>query len=307
MTLLSAVEYGAGIGGSRLALDRAGFVSLGAHEPDEGLAKIYSQNYVMPDTCRGDSSSLYVITADSEIASPEGFEASVDIAHTEPAFVVINRRYVPKASQKIAGPVYQWFKLLGYDWVEMNLYAGHYVPQDRVTHMLVFAHQRLGYDVSRFRWPITRVVPPAHAIDTLSSILLSPGEVEAYEIETGNSLTLSEDAIAAHMRRERRYGRRFVVRILDPEESCAYPLYTTYGKDPKGILIYQHDKAPRRLAPRECARLMGFPDTYQIVGPELDVYRGLALSPVIPVLTEVLHKVHKVMGDLNGVTSAVAQ
>ncbi|WP_174891735.1 DNA cytosine methyltransferase, partial [Candidatus Williamhamiltonella defendens] len=47
------------------------------------------------------------------------------------------------------------------------------------------------------------------------------------------------------------------------------------------------NKRPRRLTPRECARLMGFPDAFQIPVSDTQAYRQFGNSVVMPVMQEV--------------------
>ena len=44
------------------------------------------------------------------------------------------------------------------------------------------------------------------------------------------------------------------------------------------------NKNPRRLTPRECARLMGFPDSYQIPVSDTQAYKQFGNSVVVPVI-----------------------
>lgn len=44
---------------------------------------------------------------------------------------------------------------------------------------------------------------------------------------------------------------------------------------------------PRRLTPRECARLMGFPDAFRIPVSDTQAYRQFGNSVVMPVMREV--------------------
>lgn len=53
-------------------------------------------------------------------------------------------------------------------------------------------------------------------------------------------------------------------------------LSARYHKDGSEILIPQVGRNPRRLTPRECARLMGFPDSYKIVCSDTRAYRCVA-------------------------------
>jgi len=74
----------------------------------------------------------------------------------------------------------------------------------------------------------------------------------------------------------------------------AYPnsvtrtLSARYHKDGSEILVYQGESLrPRRLTPRECARLMGFPDTFRIPVSDTQAYRQFGNSVVMPVMREV--------------------
>ena len=66
-------------------------------------------------------------------------------------------------------------------------------------------------------------------------------------------------------------------------------LSARYYKDGSEILIPQSNgKNPRKLTPRECARLMGYPDEY-IIDKVSDVqaYRQFGNSVVVPLITAV--------------------
>jgi len=61
-------------------------------------------------------------------------------------------------------------------------------------------------------------------------------------------------------------------------------LSARYHKDGSEILIAQKGKNPRRLTPRECARLMGYPETYKLVVSDTQAYRQFGNSVVVPVV-----------------------
>ncbi len=63
-------------------------------------------------------------------------------------------------------------------------------------------------------------------------------------------------------------------------------LSARYHKDGSEILIAQKGKNPRRLTPRECARLMGYPDSHKIVVSDTQAYRQFGNSVVVPVVAE---------------------
>ena len=74
-------------------------------------------------------------------------------------------------------------------------------------------------------------------------------------------------------------------------------LSARYYKDGSEILIPQgKNENPRRLTPRECARLMGYPDSY-IINKVSDVqaYRQCGNSVVVPLITKVASELVKTM------------
>ncbi len=73
-------------------------------------------------------------------------------------------------------------------------------------------------------------------------------------------------------------------------------LSARYYKDGAEILIPQENKNPRRLTPRECARLMGYRDNYQIVCSDTRAYKQFGNSVVVPVITRVAREVVKTLG-----------
>lgn len=64
-------------------------------------------------------------------------------------------------------------------------------------------------------------------------------------------------------------------------------LSARYYKDGSEILIRQRGKNPRKLTPRECARLQGFPDSFIIPVSDLQAYKQFGNSVVVPLMTSV--------------------
>jgi DNA (cytosine-5)-methyltransferase 1 len=60
-----------------------------------------------------------------------------------------------------------------------------------------------------------------------------------------------------------------------------------YYKDGSEILIPQRGQNPRRLTPRECARLQGFPDTFVIPVSDTQAYRQFGNSVTVPLIQAV--------------------
>jgi DNA (cytosine-5)-methyltransferase 1 len=65
-------------------------------------------------------------------------------------------------------------------------------------------------------------------------------------------------------------------------------LSARYYKDGSEILISQGPKKnPRRLTPRECARLMGYPNDFNIPVSDTQAYKQFGNSVVVPVVERV--------------------
>lgn len=87
-------------------------------------------------------------------------------------------------------------------------------------------------------------------------------------------------------------GNGFGFGLNGPQDK-ARTLSARYYKDGSEILIRQEGKNPRRLTPRECARLMGF-DTARSNGMQIPVsdtraYKQFGNSVVVPVIEDIAH------------------
>ena len=78
---------------------------------------------------------------------------------------------------------------------------------------------------------------------------------------------------------------------LVTEKEHARTLSARYHKDGSEILIEQKGKNPRRLTPRECARLMGYSDTFKITVSDTQAYRQFGNSVVVPVVERIASSV----------------
>ena len=73
-----------------------------------------------------------------------------------------------------------------------------------------------------------------------------------------------------------------------------------YYKDGSEILIAQNGKNPRRLTPRECARIQGFPDSFKIVVSDTQAYKQFGNSVVVPLMTDVAGLIVNKISTLEG-------
>ncbi|AJM93042.1 DNA (cytosine-5-)-methyltransferase [Nitrosopumilus piranensis] len=86
-----------------------------------------------------------------------------------------------------------------------------------------------------------------------------------------------------HAKKHSSMGNGFGFRMADPKKT-ACTLSARYGKDGSEILIPRRNGNPRKLSPRECARLMGFPDNFAIPVSDTQAYKQFGNSVAVPVI-----------------------
>ncbi len=152
----------------------------------------------------------------------------------------------------------------------------HFVPQHRERIFIVGFREEL-YPGFEFQFP---ELPEPHA--RIADIL---------ESDPDPRYTLSNHLwqyLQDYRARHRMKGNGFGFGLVDPEtDTITRTLSARYHKDGSEILIRQEGKNPRRLTPRECARLMGFPDDFKIIVSDTQAYRQFGNSVVVP-LVEVI-------------------
>jgi DNA (cytosine-5)-methyltransferase 1 len=113
------------------------------------------------------------------------------------------------------------------------------------------------------------------------------------EPEVADKYTLSDSmwqCLLKHAERHKKKGNGFGYGLANIS-GISRTLQARYYKDGSEILIPQAGKNPRRLTPRECARLMGFPDSFVIPVSDTRAYKQFGNSVVVPVVFEVLKAV----------------
>ena len=82
-------------------------------------------------------------------------------------------------------------------------------------------------------------------------------------------------------------------------------LSARYYKDGSEILINQGDvKNPRRLTPRECARLQGYPEEFKITVSDTRAYKQFGNSVVVPLVTAIAGLVVEKMKEMDAAQAA---
>jgi len=95
------------------------------------------------------------------------------------------------------------------------------------------------------------------------------------------------NALKRHADKHKKKGNGFGYGIADPY-GISRTLSARYYKDGAEILISQGSgKRPRRLTPRECCKLMGFPSNYKIKVSDNQAYRQFGNSVVVPLVENV--------------------
>lgn len=178
---------------------------------------------------------------------------------------------------------------LGYDVKEMVVDGSHFTPQHRERILIVGFREKTGFSWEDLRLPDIK--------PKLASILHpqdgSENPEEPYttglRAKVGEKYTLTPKLWAylqAYAAKHKAAGNGFGFGLVDGN-SRTRTLSARYYKDGSEILVSQgKNKIPRRLTPRECARLMGFPDTFKIPVSDTQAYKQFGNSVVMPVMKE---------------------
>ena len=86
---------------------------------------------------------------------------------------------------------------------------------------------------------------------------------------------------------------------IAPLDGVSRTISARYYKDGSEILIEQEGKNPRRLTPRECARLQGFPDDFKIPVSDTQAYKQFGNSVVVPLMENVAKLIIKKMEEMD--------
>jgi DNA (cytosine-5)-methyltransferase 1 len=176
---------------------------------------------------------------------------------------------------------------LGYHVYPKILDARSFVPQHRERIFLVGFREPLNFDWSDVSIP-----------DGENPTLLT-----ALHPQNGSEQTEKDFTIGAKARVNKKYilsdklwnylkgyaekhkakGNGFGYGLFGPKD-VARTLSARYYKDGSEILIKRGRSNPRRLTPRECARLMGFPESFQIPVSDTQAYKQFVNAVVVPVI-----------------------
>lgn len=158
----------------------------------------------------------------------------------------------------------------------------NYVPQHRERIVIVgFDRERYG---SKFEFEF-KLTPPNQ----------KPVMRDILEEEVADKYTLSDKLwiyLQNYAAKHKAAGNGFGYGIA-PLDGVSRTISARYYKDGSEILIEQKGKNPRRLTPRECARLQGFPDNFKIPVSDTQAYKQFGNSVVVPLMENVAQLIVK--------------
>jgi len=108
--------------------------------------------------------------------------------------------------------------------------------------------------------------------------------------------TISDKLWEGHQRRKKEHrakGNGFGYRLFDENSSYTSTISARYYKDGSEILIAQENQNPRKITPREAARLQGFDDTFIIPVSDTQSYKQFGNSVSVPVIRAIAKEIAK--------------
>lgn len=183
---------------------------------------------------------------------------------------------------------------LGYDVHWKVIDGAHFVPQHRERILIAGFREPVAFDWNILNLPKkngTSLASILHKTDGSEPIL--EWDEDRY-FDHAKRRVHSKYTLTTHLwnylqrykEKHEAQGNGFGYGLVGPSD-IARTLSARYYKDGSEILVRQARRNPRRLTPRECARLMGFPDTFRIPVSDTRAYEQFGNSVVVPVIREV--------------------
>ena len=298
------IDLFAGIGGMRLAFERVGGTCIYSSEWNKFSAQTYEANFgELPegDITKINASeipdhdvlvagfpcqpfSIAGVSKKRSLDMPDGFADKTqgtlffDVVRIlrekkPPAFLLEN---VKNLKSHDGGTTFRiimgTLKELGYDIHYKVVDAQAVVPQHRERIFIVGFRDKMDFKF-----------PEIQDTKTIFRNILSKRVSDKYTLTDG-----IWKALQRHAANSRIKGNGFGYGIAD-RMGISRTLSARYYKDGSEILIEQKNKNPRRLTPKECARLMGFPDDFIIPVSDAQAYRQFG-NAVVPALVESIAK-----------------
>lgn len=316
------IDLFAGIGGMRIAFDRAGgqcvysnewnkysqqtYFSNFGEQPDDDITKVDANSIPRHDIlvagfpCQ--PFSIAGVSKKLSLGRATGFEDTTqgtlffDVcrilkAKRPKAFMLENVKNLCSHDKgKTFKVILESLDELDYQVFYKVLDGQHFVPQHRERIIIVgFDRKRYGKAID-FDFEIMPTEPKPVIRDIL-------------EAQVDNRYTLSDKLwvyLQNYAAKHKAAGNGFGYGIA-PIDGVSRTLSARYYKDGSEALIQQDGQNPRKLTPRECARLQGFPDTFKIVVSDTQAYKQFGNSVVVPLMENVAKLIVKELNALDAI------
>ena len=325
-TTFTFIDLFAGIGGLRAAFDAAGGRCVFTSEWDRFAQQTYEANYRDNRPIEGDITKIDVdqipehdvlvagfpcqpfsiagVSKKNALGRAHGFldetqgtlffDVARIIDHHRPAAFLLENVKNLKSHDK--GRTFEVIRRtledeLGYELHVKVIDAKHFLPQHRERVVLV------GFrDATSFSWNDVNL--PEAGVSRMRDILHPEDGSEVAEghftlgadASVNEKYTLSDKLwqyLQNYAAKHKAAGNGFGFGLVGPNDTCR-TLSARYYKDGSEILIDRGaGKNPRRLTPRECARLMGFPEDFRIPVSDTQAYKQFGNSVAVPVFKAV--------------------
>ncbi|HET8859437.1 DNA (cytosine-5-)-methyltransferase [Marivirga sp.] len=313
------IDLFAGIGGIRLAYQKNGGKCVFSSEWDSFAKKTYEANFgevpfgditkisetEIPDhdvllggfPCQ--PFSIAGVSKKNSLGRQHGFldktqgtlffDIARIIEHKRPkAFMLENvKNLVSHDKKRTFKVITEALTELGYSIHYKVLDAKYYVPQHRERIIIV------GFDKAVFNEQEQFKFPQPKDVELRIRDILEPVVDDKY--------TLSDklwNYLKEYKKKHQAKGNGFGFGLTNLN-GVSRTLSARYYKDGAEILIPQEGKNPRRLTPRECARLQGFPDTFKIPVSDNQGYKQFGNSVAMPLIQAVGKNIIKELQRIN--------
>lgn len=179
---------------------------------------------------------------------------------------------------------------LGYTVQAKVIDAKRFVPQHRERIVIVGFREDTGFSLDDLELPkegprLSSILHPEDGSEEAEAPF-----TEGKKAKVADKYTLTDNLWAylqAYAAKHKAAGNGFGFGLVGPND-VARTLSARYHKDGSEILVSRGaGKNPRRLTPRECARLMGFPADWKIPVSDTQAYRQFGNAVAVPVFSAV--------------------
>ncbi|MBL7790554.1 MAG: DNA (cytosine-5-)-methyltransferase [Chitinophagales bacterium] len=217
------------------------------------------------------------------------FDVARIIKHKKPkAFMLENvKNLVSHDKGKTFKIILETLKELNYNIHFQVLDGKYFVPQHRERIIIVGFRNEIFKKKEKFEFP--KLKDSNFAIKDILENRIDP------------KYTLSDhlwNYLQEYAKKHKEKGNGFGYGLTNLD-GISRTMSARYYKDGAEILIPQKGKNPRRLTPRECARLQGFPDSFQISVSDNQAYKQFGNSVVVPLIQAVGKNLVKELMRLN--------